>query len=188
MTTLDASPTVYTDVAQAILAACENGLTADGLDLPSRRYVEAGEAAAYDVQLLGKTGCEALIVAAARPAISGVSRQYAPGQDGRATRATKPNPLTANYTVHVAHCYPAADRGGPPKVDAVLAAAERIWSVGFSARRGLVNAADDGTLVGLMPTGDTRATRIGFHETGPLNPYGPSGGVVAVTFGASLRI
>lgn len=188
MTTIEASPTVYVDCARAVLVAAQQGLTDSSVAAVDRSYVEPGIDAAYDVLSLGKTQCEALVVAAARPAIFGVSRPHPSGQDGRATRGQKPNPLSASWIVHAVVCYPAADRSGPPKADAILSAAERVWSVAFAARRGVEAAISGGTLDNLFPNGDPRATRVGFGEVGPLNPYGPSGGVVAATFSVSLRI
>ena len=195
VTTIEASPTVLTDCAQGILLACLEGLTDAGVDAPSRRFCEAGAAVSYDTAWLNSSGCEMLVVAPANPAVTGVTRGRPSGQAGTVTISTAAKLLTARYTVHVAVCYPPAQKSGAPKPDKIEEAGERLWSVAFSARRGVAKCGaslHENTgwtpLVQLIPGADPRATRVEFSEVGDLVSYGPAGGVVAATWSVALRI
>lgn len=178
---------VLADLADAVLAAAVEGITADGAELPARRFVHGGPwtTVAWD--------CELIAVSFDLLEPGGIGRaggQRAPvvGQGAA--------PLTAVYTTQVVLCYPTVDREASkptvPTAAEETAAARLLLAAGFSARRGVVDRIDDRNLTALQTDTpqDRRGIRYEQSEAGALqpNPRSPSGGMAAVYFQTRLRL
>lgn len=179
---------VLADVAEAVLAAAVEGLTADGVPIPDRRYIHGGPAStvAYD--------CEQIAVNLERLDQGGIV-----GAGGQRNQMPRPGatPLTAFYVCQTVACYPTVERAGNGEIDIPdpaeeSAAARGLWSLAFSARRGVVARVNDKTLMDLAPDAPTERRGIGYEssEVEGLRPStrSPSGGMAAMLFQVRVRL
>jgi hypothetical protein len=145
------TPTAAFDLADDILAAIEATFTAEGIDLPSLRYVHHG-AVALD--------CPLLVVGLERLALG-----QAAAENAAALKC--PVPRVATYAAWLTRCVPTPDANGKtPDADDLLGSARELLT-------------DAWLLVTGVPTaylaGDFSTRCQTFAVTG-LDPYGPQGG------------
>lgn len=180
---------VLADLADAVLNAAVEGLTAAAITVPDRAYIHGGPAAtvAWD--------CDLLAVNLERLEAGG--RSGGPGQRNTPPRGPVA-PLTALYVCQFVMCYPTVEQAGtggavtvPDSADE-SAAARALYAGAYSARRGIVARVEAGTLTTLQTDqpADTRGIDYERCEVGDLTPNGrsPSGGMAAMQFPVRIRL
>lgn len=152
-------------VANHVLAELVDRLTIAGIDVPTRRYIHAGEIA-HD--FAGQDCVEALVVS------WGGTFQGQPGAEGGASPMRCAVPTTASYTIALLRCVPTMDSmGNPPSAAQLQDSGEEILTDGMALAVAIIDAQLDGDLVPIP------CSLVGLGDVSPVGPQGGVGGSVA---------